>query len=231
VNNTKDAGIGINIEDENGNWKQWTIPIPAVNSWSELALPPNIREGIGQQNIDLSKVKSLLFYVVINSAQKDSYQFMIRSVMGGEHTILMSANSENQPLSQLFSKQNNTTLNFTTVNPTLYKVKVSTNSPFVLVFDNSYAPMWKAYINGKEITPFEINSYANGYFINESGDYELTIEFIPQRYLVIGSLVSIIAAVIIVSIASFITLRTRFKKNPKNIQQVTMSVCNFLLIL
>jgi hypothetical protein len=212
VNNTKDAGIGINIEDENGNWKQWTIPIPAVNSWSELALPPNIREGIGQQNIDLSKVKSLLFYVVINSAQKDSYQFMIRSVMGGEHTILMSANSENQPLSQLFSKQNNTTLNFTTVNPTLYKVKVSTNSPFVLVFDNSYAPMWKAYINGKEITPFEINSYANGYFINESGDYELTIEFIPQRYLVIGSLVSIIAAVIIVSIASFITLRTRFKK-------------------
>ena len=136
------------------------------------------------------------------------------TVDGGQ-ALLIYQNSNDEQITNVFQKQLNATTGFTEINPTLYKVNVNASSPFVLTFSNSYAPMWKLYLDGKELSPFEVNSFANGYFIDKVGSYGLTIEYVPQRYENIGALVSILSAIVILSVVTFIVIRKRVSKKTK----------------
>ncbi|MEW6603513.1 MAG: alpha-(1-_3)-arabinofuranosyltransferase family protein [Thermoproteota archaeon] len=83
-----------------------------------------------------------------------------------------------------------------------YKVKVKTDRPFTLVFSESFHPEWKAiYGNAEWINVQflesagghrEINTYSNGWYIPKTGEYEITLMFMPQASFYASLIVSIV---------------------------------------
>ena len=61
----------------------------------------------------------------------------------------------------------------------------------MLSFAQSYDPLWEARVNGHKITPTPLYSVINGFWIQETGLIEVTIEYTPQRWFYIGSTISI----------------------------------------
>ncbi len=85
-------------------------------------------------------------------------------------------------------------ITFTRFDSTKYQVKVkAANEPFILVLSELFDPNWRVYYQNKEISGknhYLINGYANAWFIDKTGDFELTLEFWPNRLLIIGLAIS-----------------------------------------
>ncbi|OGM26061.1 hypothetical protein A3D01_04845 [Candidatus Woesebacteria bacterium RIFCSPHIGHO2_02_FULL_39_13] len=75
------------------------------------------------------------------------------------------------------------------INPTMYNLKVNkkTDKPELLVFSELYNPQWEISFDNHSEIPDEkhilVNDYANGWLIEKPGEYELTLEFTPERLL------------------------------------------------
>ena len=61
--------------------------------------------------------------------------------------------------------------------------------------------MWKAYVDGQEISPVATNFVVNGYYINKTGSFDIKIYFIGQTYAEAGMAISCITAAIIAIVA------------------------------
>ncbi|MBA3332090.1 MAG: DUF3367 domain-containing protein [Actinobacteria bacterium] len=107
-------------------------------------------------------------------------------------------------------------LRFERVNSTRFRVRVrGAKGPYVLVFGQTFDPEWKLYrapaSSGERTLPglgslgawrqpplaedghFRVNGYANGWLVKSTGDYDLLIEYRPQRFFVAGLGISTIA--------------------------------------
>jgi hypothetical protein len=94
-------------------------------------------------------------------------------------------------------------LDFQQVHPWQWKVHASADEPFLLVFNESYHPLWRAYVAGEEIKPTVVNALFNGFYIDKTGDLDITLEFTGQRYVLIGGVISGIALLVAVSLILF----------------------------
>ncbi len=92
---------------------------------------------------------------------------------------------ENQSLPEVSRINEAPTISFKKVSPVSYKVDVeNATSDYILTFLESFSSGWEASINGKPLQDnyhFKANGYANGWFVNERGNYEVTIYYRPQR--------------------------------------------------
>jgi len=85
-------------------------------------------------------------------------------------------------------------LDYQRIDPTKYVVHVETDAPFYLVFSESYHQDWAAFHEGKILrTHFRVNGYANGWYLNETGSYDINIEFLTQSVFYLGAGISITA--------------------------------------
>jgi hypothetical protein len=120
--------------------------------------------------------------------------------------IIYSDSYKNETLSDLFDpkKASAAVLSFDKIDPSHYQARVNATKPFVLKFTGPYKPAWTAYVNGKqygsvELYPFEAkandayNLYTdtNGFFIPETGELSIKIEYQSQKWFYVGSLVTI----------------------------------------
>jgi hypothetical protein len=98
------------------------------------------------------------------------------------------------------------------ISPTLYTAKVhGATQSFILVFGQSFHSGWRATINGKSLpTHFMVNGYANAWFVENVGDFDIEIQFTPQRYLLVGFVVS---GICIVGLIIALTIILRSKTN------------------
>jgi hypothetical protein len=76
------------------------------------------------------------------------------------------------------------------VNPCKYVVHVNCTKPFLLVLSESHHPLWKAYVDNKEISPEIVDSLANGFYINRTGSFDVVLHFTGQEVADIGLVVS-----------------------------------------
>jgi hypothetical protein len=76
-----------------------------------------------------------------------------------------------------------------------YNVQVSSSEPFLLSFAESYSPLWRAYVNGKEYKSIPLYAIINGFWIEETGEITITIEYEPQRWFYYGSVVSFLTLI------------------------------------
>jgi len=83
---------------------------------------------------------------------------------------------------------------FKEINPTKYIIQVrKAKYPYLLVLSENFNRNWKLYLNGKPLVEnkhFIINGFANAWLVEEKGNYNITIEYLPQRYMNLGALVS-----------------------------------------
>lgn len=83
-------------------------------------------------------------------------------------------------------------------NPTRYSVRVKdSNSSFILILSELFNSNWEAILDdGTKVKKhFLANAYANGWLIEKSGDFNLTLEFAPQRLLDLGKIISFLSFV------------------------------------
>jgi len=82
-------------------------------------------------------------------------------------------------------------INYLKINPTKYIVEVNATNPFMLSFAEAYDPLWMAYVNGERIESIPLYSVINGFWINQTGQLEITIEYEPQKWFYYGSIISV----------------------------------------
>jgi len=84
----------------------------------------------------------------------------------------------------------NKLISWTKLDPTKYTVQVNATEPFVLSFAEAYDPLWVCYVNGEKIHSIPLYGVINGFYINQTGYLEITIEYEPQRWFNLGCTIS-----------------------------------------
>ena len=111
-----------------------------------------------------------------------------------------------QPINYM---SNNGAINYIRINPTRYKVEISSGGkPFTLVFNERFDKDWKAYLIPKSEMNFfntlwlkpvpenkhiKVNGYANAWYVDGLNNQDIIIEYWPQRLLPLGYGISFIA--------------------------------------
>lgn len=85
-------------------------------------------------------------------------------------------------------------INYSMIDPSKYTVDIkNAENRYLLVFSELYNSNWRAYINKVEIPRhLLVNGYANAWFINKAGDYEVSLEFLPEKTLKYSYVISLI---------------------------------------
>lgn len=74
------------------------------------------------------------------------------------------------------------------IEPNTARVRVTTNAPAYLVFNNVNHPGWDVYINGKKTELIRTNRIFQGVFLDGAGNYDVVFEFRPILTIVLISL-------------------------------------------
>ena len=124
----------------------------------------------------------------IDNVRVDSYQSSDLDVIW-----IYSTQKENETLEDIFTPKEYPAeiITYQNIDPTKYVVKVNAAKPFMLSFSEAYDPLWKAYVNGKQIESIPLYSVINGFWINQIGELTITIEYEIQRWFYYGSAISI----------------------------------------
>lgn len=92
---------------------------------------------------------------------------------------------------------------FDKINQTKYKIRISgAEKRFFLTFEEKFSPDWKlSFSDSKkaiaEKDHFISNVYANSWYIDKIGSFDLSLEYKPQRLFYFGSIISIIGLILI----------------------------------
>ncbi|MDP3973617.1 MAG: hypothetical protein Q8P92_02165 [Candidatus Daviesbacteria bacterium] len=113
------------------------------------------------------------------------------------------------------SIDSNQVINLMSISPTLFNGKIKITKPTFLIFKESYHPDWKLSIkdgnfNNNHLQRFLANGYSNAWYIDQEGTYEFSLEFTPQKQVLIGILISV-GYFIIIIILTFWQIRRRVK--------------------
>jgi hypothetical protein len=108
-----------------------------------------------------------------------------------------STNGQHETLDDMFSSRETAAevSEYTKLSPTRRSVKVNATEPFMLSFAETYDPLWVAKVNGNEYDSVPLYSVINGFWIEETGALDITIEYKPQRWFVWGAIISIATGV------------------------------------
>jgi hypothetical protein len=138
-----------------------------------------------------------------------------------EVTLTLNDEDEFGFLDDLFEAEQGPNVSYEMVSPSKYKAHIAGgDAPFLLVFSESYHPMWKAYIDGEELSSIPVYSLVNGFYINKTGNFDVTIYFTGQTYADIGvqiSLTTLIFVAVILAVPSkkFEQLETYIKQKTR----------------
>jgi len=178
---------------------------------------------IQTNNVSLQDKSSGLRWLYSNSTYltKGSYELEIYSDSQADLDSVMIYATDNLNISQnnkndgensesvFITKESPASIaHYKKINPTKYEVKIhNATRQYMLAFSESYDPLWKVYAekddNFNTTNSIPLFSIINGFIINKTGDYTLTIEYQPQKWFVQGGIVSVIT-VITISMILFI---------------------------
>ncbi|MBA7612549.1 hypothetical protein ES703_19785 [subsurface metagenome] len=111
-----------------------------------------------------------------------------------DRLIIFSTNSE-ETLDDIFQAGNSpaTVASWEEISATKYVVHVDAQSPFMLAFAEAHNSHWVAKVNGKEYKSQPLYAVINGFWIDETGELEITIEYKPQRWFDYGAIISMVS--------------------------------------
>jgi hypothetical protein len=164
--------------------------------------------------------------ILINGGLNQMIQFTeLTDFDPSESVLLLSDQLDIQQISTLpmnIHSKGNVSAIFEEIDPTRYIVQVNASQPFFLVFSESYDKDWIAYVDGQQIPNeyhFTANGFANGWYINKTGTYTITLEFWPQKLFYIGSAISITTFILCTIYVSKDKIKTTYKRYVKKNQQ------------
>lgn len=108
-----------------------------------------------------------------------------------DYLVFYSVINENDELMKIFKTESPPEVSFTRIDSTKYVTKIKADKPFFLTLSDSYHPMWRAYGKGVDSNSMISYSFVNSFYINNTGDLSIDIEFTGQKYVWIGEIISI----------------------------------------
>ena len=174
-----------------------------------------------------SYVMNLSFPRILDSLQS-KYTFFNTEVMSlskGAHSVTVPYPLSDVSLLLNVEQQDNPQVTYYGMNPVEYQLKITTERPFILVFDETYNSGWRLFdekVDWRNMfddqqfnaSHFMVNGYANGWYIDKVGTYDLTIYFKPQLKYFPLIFISITCALISILYVLIKYRRTK-KKNPR----------------
>lgn len=104
-------------------------------------------------------------------------------------------------------------LEYEKINPTKITAAINATQPFILAISEALDQSWTAHVNGKEIKPTSLYLGLKGFYINQTGLLEITIEYVPQRWFFYGSIISLTT---FLTITAYLTITYTRTKNILN---------------
>jgi len=136
--------------------------------------------------------KGMLYYDYlplqsITAKSADFYAFFVNSNATLYYNLFRVINDKNDEYCSLENVEK--------ISPTLWRANVTSKKPFVLIFTQSYDPLWEADVYRGErlierIKPVPVYGVVNGFWINESGNLSVVIRYIPQDWYEFGLKIS-----------------------------------------
>lgn len=100
------------------------------------------------------------------------------------------------------------------INTTKYILHIkNTTKPFLLFFSELYNDGWQAFTSDGQLinNHIRINLFGNGWLIERKGDFDVVVEFAPQKWMNIGEKISLNAFFVIVAMLIFSQLSLKGK--------------------
>jgi len=155
--------------------------------------------------------------LVLNGSLNELTKFLISSSSKERIAVFLDTklSTHQKALLETLSHSSSVpSISYEKIDSTKYKVRIhnATNS-FVLVFADSFDPQWIAQIGDEKIEEhMTVNGYANAWYINNTGTYDIALEFWPQKLFYIGTTISLTTFILSVSYLGKNKLRTLFSK-------------------
>jgi hypothetical protein len=124
----------------------------------------------------------------------------------GEYELIISSTRESyldqamlhtskRPIDQLLnSAPQMQMISYNKITPTSYEVKVKSHAPFLLAFAEGYDRFWTAKArssdHSREFNSLPLYDVINGFWIDKTGEFILTIEYEPQEWFNISAIIS-----------------------------------------
>lgn len=104
-------------------------------------------------------------------------------------------------------KEDEISINSKFINPSKYSVKVTVASKKQLIFSETYDNLWQ--FSGKNflIESTKTNNNQNSFYLPHAGIYEGLVEFVPQKFVLLYTLISIFSLTILIIITICIYLK------------------------
>jgi len=213
--------VRLDAGQDTTNFKVWsgsTLTIPP-NAWTRFSLPldnPTSSSG----SLDLSAIRRAFIGIQttfqgnfslglddLHAEASSLSQFdwhSIESSTNAEGTMTIPINPSDGWIDMIAVVANDETsqdgsqpsISWTELNPTSYVIHASSDKPFLLVFSENFSPNWQAKIGGSILAASIANSFANAYFVNETGtNLTVTIEFFPQEAYDIAIAIALLVSV------------------------------------
>lgn len=155
---------------------------------------------------DTEGFRWLYFPVALESGKTN---LLIYSEEGAyiSRVLIQSDNNEQRP--DLFGVKESPVVisNIKGVSPTKYEVSVSAERPFMITLDRPYDSLWSAFVNGREYRSLmlyqeeddteeeEEQPSINGFYIDDTGFLDVTIEYKPQNWFIQGAIITILTII------------------------------------
>jgi hypothetical protein len=181
---------------------------PDSRAWRDIEVLRDDEYRLGVRLYGSATVRIDDYTIQLNSPQLDFVYLDPIYLEKGAHSIevgaaggqgcdldvvwLFSTESGGETVEDIFSGDEGSVqvLEYEKLNPTKYRARVSSSEPFMLSFGETYYRLWSASVNGKEYPSVPVNSVANGFWIDDEGELEITIEYKAQRWFYWGSIIS-----------------------------------------
>jgi hypothetical protein len=179
-----------------------------------------------------AKVMENQYYSIFQVADQGSSSISI--IDNSSNELLKNYNKSSSPNSagdykafSLLRQAAGQQVRYQKISSTEYIVNIKNNyRPSYLVFAESYDDGWKAFINGKQQIPdkyhFILAGFANAWYLDKAGQFNVKLYFQPQKYHDIG----IAVYLSIISISSIYLLYTHKKSIRSNVAKPSQSARN-----
>ena len=107
---------------------------------------------------------------------------------------------------------------FKNINPTKIIATVNATKPFVLATSYVLDDSWVAIVNGQQIKPSPLYLGFVGFQINQTGQFDVTIDYKPQSWFTYASAISIASVGVIICNLSLCQQRQHSKHFQENRQ-------------
>ena len=106
-------------------------------------------------------------------------------------------------------------VNYAKINPTSYEAKINVSSPTFIALSETFNPDWVCYLADEKISSIPIYGIINGFYVNQTGLLELTIEYEPQKLFNYGLTISLLT---LTTCAAYLTIT--YAKNNQLLQRI-----------